>query len=275
MGFLKNNPMQSSRAYPILSDVSGFPGSKIGDTFDSCNIGHGPLKRCGSSGVHPLALDRGTLWLWTRLGGADKLGSNMRGGKTHRRNTGPMLSSPRCRARTCSGKPCRSPAVRGKRRPDAWRCPRFRRSSRQYLRPVHARSSCGIKTAAQCLQAIARAPAKDVVSDAPRPRTPTAATSSARVPSVSDDDAQNWRCRWGRVAEIWGADQKVVASRLCALRASTSAVRQTDRLRGAAHPVVNIRTSEHHIPSRPRLSVRMFGSWGKKRANASSNCAAL
>ena len=25
----------------------------------------------------------------------------------------------------------------------------------------------------------------------------------------------------------------------------------------------------------PRLSVRMFGSWGKKRANASSNCAAL
>src|SRR6476660_10062517 len=62
--------------------------------------------------------------------------------------------------------------------------------------------------AAQCLQAIARAPATDVVSDAPRPRTPTAATSSARVPSVSDDDAQNWRCRWGRVAEIWGADQK-------------------------------------------------------------------
>ena len=54
MGFLKNNPMQSSRAYPILSDASGFPGSKIGDTFDSCNIAHGPLKRCGSSGVHPL-----------------------------------------------------------------------------------------------------------------------------------------------------------------------------------------------------------------------------
>ena len=46
-------------------------------------------------------------------------------------------------------------------------------------------------------------------------------------------------------------------------------------LRGAAHPVINIRTSEHHIFSRPLLSVRMFGSWGKKRANASSNCAAL
>jgi hypothetical protein len=40
-----------------------------------------------------------------------------------------------------------------------------------------------------------------------------------------------------------------------------------------AHPVVIIRTSEHHVLSRPRLSVRMFGSWGKKRANASSNCA--
>ena len=47
------------------------------------------------------------------------------------------------------------------------------------------------------------------------------------------------------------------------------------RLRGTAHPVINSRTSEHHIPSRPLLSVRMFGSWGKKRANASSNCAAL
>jgi hypothetical protein len=35
---------------------------------------------------------------------------------SHRRNTGPMLSSPRCGAKTRSGKPCRSPAVRGKKR---------------------------------------------------------------------------------------------------------------------------------------------------------------
>jgi hypothetical protein len=37
------------------------------------------------------------------------------------------------------------------------------------------------------------------------------------------------------------------------------------------------RTSEHfHVFSPPlRVSVRMFGSGGKKRANASSNCAAL
>jgi uncharacterized protein YjcR len=35
---------------------------------------------------------------------------------THRRNTGPMLSSRRCGAKTRSGKPCKSPAVRGKRR---------------------------------------------------------------------------------------------------------------------------------------------------------------
>ena len=38
-----------------------------------------------------------------------------------------------------------------------------------------------------------------------------------------------------------------------------------------------IRTSEHfHVFSTLlRLSVRMFGSGGKKRANTSSNCAAL
>ncbi len=34
----------------------------------------------------------------------------------YRRNTGPMLSSPRCGAKTRSGKPCESPAVRGKKR---------------------------------------------------------------------------------------------------------------------------------------------------------------
>jgi uncharacterized protein YjcR len=34
----------------------------------------------------------------------------------HPRNTGPMLSSPRCGAKTRSGKPCMSPAVHGKRR---------------------------------------------------------------------------------------------------------------------------------------------------------------
>ena len=34
----------------------------------------------------------------------------------HKRNTGPMLSSQRCGARTRSGKPCKSPAVSGKKR---------------------------------------------------------------------------------------------------------------------------------------------------------------
>jgi hypothetical protein len=34
----------------------------------------------------------------------------------HLRNTGPMLSSPRCGAKTRSGKPCKSPAVDGKKR---------------------------------------------------------------------------------------------------------------------------------------------------------------
>jgi hypothetical protein len=34
----------------------------------------------------------------------------------HPRNTGPMLSSLRCGAKTRSGKPCQSPAVKGKER---------------------------------------------------------------------------------------------------------------------------------------------------------------
>ena len=37
-------------------------------------------------------------------------------GSIHRRNTGPMLSSPRCGARTRSGNYCMAPAVSGKRR---------------------------------------------------------------------------------------------------------------------------------------------------------------
>ena len=34
----------------------------------------------------------------------------------HKRNTGPMLSSLRCGAKTRSGKPCKSPAAHGKKR---------------------------------------------------------------------------------------------------------------------------------------------------------------
>ena len=34
----------------------------------------------------------------------------------HQRNTGPMCSSLRCGAKTRSGKPCKSPAVQGKKR---------------------------------------------------------------------------------------------------------------------------------------------------------------
>ena len=34
----------------------------------------------------------------------------------HVRNTGPMLASPRCGAKTRSGSSCRSPAVQGKKR---------------------------------------------------------------------------------------------------------------------------------------------------------------
>ena len=34
----------------------------------------------------------------------------------HKRNTGPMLAGPRCRAKTRSGKSCGSPIVTGKKR---------------------------------------------------------------------------------------------------------------------------------------------------------------
>jgi len=36
--------------------------------------------------------------------------------RDHLRNAGPMLSSQRCGAKTRSGKPCRSPAVQGRKR---------------------------------------------------------------------------------------------------------------------------------------------------------------
>ena len=104
---------------------------------------------------------------------------------------------------------------------------------------------------------------------APRPCTPTAATSSAGVPSVSDDDFAELAMPLGQGRRSLGrGTKKIVASRLCALRASTSAVRQADRLRGAAHPVVNIRISEHHILSRPLLrvsDVRLVGQEARKR----------
>ncbi len=35
---------------------------------------------------------------------------------SHQRNTDPMHASPRCEAKTRSGRPCSSPAVRGKKR---------------------------------------------------------------------------------------------------------------------------------------------------------------
>ena len=35
---------------------------------------------------------------------------------SHKRNVGPMLSSPRCGAKTRSGRACKSPAVQGKKR---------------------------------------------------------------------------------------------------------------------------------------------------------------
>jgi hypothetical protein len=62
----------------------------------------------------------------------------------HVRNTGPMLASLRCDAKTRSGNPCRSPAVREKKAlPYAWRGGGIRGSTRQQERreawALHAR----------------------------------------------------------------------------------------------------------------------------------------
>ena len=60
-----------------------------------------------------------TIWLIVPLtpGGSNVSAAQvkqMNGG--HKRNTGPMLSSLRCSAKTRSGRPCKSPSVLGKKR---------------------------------------------------------------------------------------------------------------------------------------------------------------
>jgi transposase InsO family protein len=66
VGFLKNNPMQSSRAYPILSDASVFPGSKIGTPSTVATSLTGGTEALRIERGAPSALDQG-------VGGADKL----------------------------------------------------------------------------------------------------------------------------------------------------------------------------------------------------------
>ena len=67
----------------------------------------------------PLLPMRGKLkWRWSANGSVNWFcsGAGMQMNSKHLRNTSAMLSSPRCGARTRSGKPCRSPAVSGKQR---------------------------------------------------------------------------------------------------------------------------------------------------------------
>ena len=63
------------------------------------------------------------------------------------------------------------------------------------------------------------------------------------------------------MAQIELSEEEVAS----ALRASTSAVRQTDRLRGAAHPVVNIRTSRPLAPALECSDVRLVGQEARER----------
>ena len=50
----------------------------------------------------------------------------------HIRNTGPMLASPRCGAKTRSGGACRSPAVHGKRRCRMHGAPKANQNARKH-----------------------------------------------------------------------------------------------------------------------------------------------
>src|SRR6476619_8430275 len=63
------------------------------------------------------------------------------------------------------------------------------------------------------------------------------------------------------MAQIELSEEEVAS----ALRASTSAVRQTDRLRGAAHPVLNIRTSRPLVPALECSDVRLVGQEARER----------
>jgi hypothetical protein len=87
----------------------------------------------------------------------------------HPRNTGPMLSSLRCGAKTRSGKPCGSSGKRRKALPNAWWCAGIRRSPRQQeraeARPPYARSHRRTPATAGADAAIAHADSRHRVID--------------------------------------------------------------------------------------------------------------
>jgi len=97
----------------IMGDASdmGLFGIKNRDFF------HGLVRQianAGANGKYPDELGvRSMLDFIIEGKPTDAAGISM---ANHKRNTGPMLGSPRCGAKTRLGKPCMSPAVRGKKR---------------------------------------------------------------------------------------------------------------------------------------------------------------
>jgi hypothetical protein len=88
----------------------------------------------------------------------------------HPRNTGPMLSSQRCGARTRSGKLCRSPAVAGKKHCRMRGGAHWIRCSSRQQEPaqawvLHPRGHCGTPAATRVAPAIVQAAPKDRVSE--------------------------------------------------------------------------------------------------------------
>jgi hypothetical protein len=83
----------------------------------------------------------------------------------------------------------------------------------------------------------------------------------ARVPSVGDDDAQNWRCRRGRVAEISGADLKLLRQvvRLKGKCVRSPANRAPSRRGPSSGKHPNIRISHPLAPALECSDVRLLG----------------
>ena len=92
--------------------------------------------------------------------------------------------------------------------------------------------------------------------------------SDAASPSVSDDDAQNERCRLGRVAEIWGAEPKSCCVKVVRLKGKCvrgPASRLPSRCGPSSGKHPNIRTSRPLAPGLECSDVRLLRQETRER----------
>ena len=85
---------------------------------------------------------------------------------------------------------------------------------------------------------------------------------------MSDDDAQNWRCRGGRVAEIWGAEPKNCCVKVVRLKGKyvrSPASRPPSRCGPSSGKHPNIRTSHPLAPALEYSDVRLVRQEARER----------